>query len=48
MSGERPLIAHVMHRFDVGGLENGVANLVDNLPEFSHAIVALTAITPFR
>ena len=48
MNPARPLIVHVMHRFDVGGLENGVANLVDNLPEFRHAIVALTAITPFR
>ena len=46
----RPLIVHVIHRFDVGGLENGVANLVNSLPmqEYRHAIVALTAVTPFR
>jgi len=25
---ERPLIVHVVHRFSVGGLENGVVNLV--------------------
>ena len=25
----RPLVAHVVFRFDVGGLENGVANLIE-------------------
>jgi len=46
----RPLIVHVVYRFDVGGLENGVVNLVNRLPSdaYRHAIVALTAITDFR
>ncbi len=46
----RPLIAHVVYRFDVGGLENGVVNLVNRLPTdaFRHAIVSLTTITDFR
>lgn len=46
----RLLIAHVVYRFDVGGLENGVVNLVNRLPadRFRHAIVALTEITDFR
>ena len=46
----RPLVAHVVHRFDVGGLENGVANLIDRLPagEYRHAVVALTEVTAFR
>ena len=46
----RPLIAHVLFRFDVGGLENGVANLINRLPSerFRHAIVSLTEITDFR
>lgn len=46
----RPLIAHVVYRFDIGGLENGVVNLVNRLPEerFRHAIVALTEVTSFR
>jgi sugar transferase (PEP-CTERM/EpsH1 system associated) len=44
----RPLVAHVVYRFDVGGLENGVANLIDRLPDFRHAVVALTAVTSFR
>src|SRR5690606_37966646 len=39
-----PLIMHVVYRFSVGGLENGVVNLVNRLPgsEFRHVIVALT------
>ena len=42
----RPLVLHVLHRFAVGGLENGVVNLVNRLPERSwrHAIVALTDV----
>lgn len=46
----RPLIAHVMHRFDVGGLENGVVNLINHMPPdaYRHAVISLTAITDFR
>ena len=46
----RPLVAHVVYRFDVGGLENGVVNLVNRLPPecYRHAIIALTEITDFR
>lgn len=45
-----PLIAHVIFRFDVGGLENGLVNLINRLPagEFRHAIIALTEVTEFR
>ena len=46
----RPLIAHVVYRFDIGGLENGVVNLINRLPEdrYRHAVVALTEVTDFR
>ncbi|MBX6391830.1 MAG: TIGR03088 family PEP-CTERM/XrtA system glycosyltransferase [Burkholderiales bacterium] len=46
----RPLIVHVLHRFAVGGLENGVANLINRMPraKFRHAVVAMTEITDFR
>ena len=46
----RPLIAHVVFRFDIGGLENGVVNLINRLPEesYRHAIISLTEITDFR
>jgi len=47
---QRPLIAHVVFRFDVGGLENGVVNLINGLPResYRHAVVALTDVTDFR
>jgi sugar transferase (PEP-CTERM/EpsH1 system associated) len=46
----RPLIVHVVFRFDVGGLENGVVNLINRIPSdaYRHAIVSLTEITDFR
>lgn len=46
----RPLIAHVMFRFDTGGLENGIVNLINHMPEdrFRHVVVALTEVTDFR
>jgi sugar transferase (PEP-CTERM/EpsH1 system associated) len=46
----RPLVVHVVYRFDTGGLENGVVNLIDQLPAdaFRHAVVALTEVTDFR
>ena len=43
----RPLhIAHVVYSFRVGGLENGMVNLINRLPSdrFRHTIVALTDI----
>ncbi len=44
----RPLVAHVVYRFAMGGLENGVVNLINRLPaeRWRHAIVALTEIDP--
>lgn len=46
----RPLVVHVVYRFDIGGLENGLVNLINNLPVacYRHAVVALTGITDFR
>jgi sugar transferase (PEP-CTERM/EpsH1 system associated) len=46
----RPLVAHVIYRLAVGGLENGVVNLVNQMPvgEFRHAIVSLTDVTDFQ
>jgi sugar transferase (PEP-CTERM/EpsH1 system associated) len=46
----RPLVAHVLHRFDVGGLENGVVNLINRMPaeRFRHAVIALTEVGEFR
>lgn len=46
----RPLIAHVVFRFDTGGLENGVVNLINHMPadRYRHAIISLTEITSFK
>lgn len=37
-------LVHVIHRFDTGGMENGLVNLVNRLPanRFRHTIVPLT------
>ncbi len=44
----RPLIAHVLHRFAIGGLENGVVNLINHLPEdqFRHVVICVTDHDP--
>jgi sugar transferase (PEP-CTERM/EpsH1 system associated) len=44
----RPLrIAHVVPTLDVGGLENGLVNLVAALPEFAHAVVSMSPLGAF-
>jgi hypothetical protein len=50
MNDTRPLVVHVMHRFDTGGLENGIVNLINHMPEeaYRHTVVALTEITEFK
>jgi sugar transferase (PEP-CTERM/EpsH1 system associated) len=43
----KPLIAHVVYRFGVGGLENGVVNLINRMPSdrWRHAVVSLTDVS---
>lgn len=45
-----PLIAHVVHRLDTGGLENGLVNLINHLPwdRYRHAVISLTDYSGFR
>ena len=45
-----PVVVHVLHRFDYGGLENGVVNVVNALHDNDqvHVIVALTEATRFK
>jgi len=47
MNDSAPLLAHVVFRFGVGGLENGIVNLINQLPRdrWRHAIVSLTEIS---
>lgn len=41
---------HVVTRFDTGGLENGVVNLINHMPaqSYRHAVLSLTEVTDFR
>jgi sugar transferase (PEP-CTERM/EpsH1 system associated) len=45
-----PLVAHVIYRLDVGGLENGLVNLINRIPaeRFRHVIICLTDYSAFR
>ena len=46
----RPLVVHVIFRLDIGGLENGLINLINGLPDtdFRHAIVCIDEFTDYR
>lgn len=48
MNDSRPLIIHIVYSFDVGGLENGIVNLINRMPveRFRHMIVALAYCSP--
>jgi sugar transferase (PEP-CTERM/EpsH1 system associated) len=45
---DAPLVAHVIHRLDIGGLENGLVNLINRFPRdpYRHAIVCLAESNP--
>ena len=47
---DRIRIVHIIYRLDFGGMENGLANLINGLPadRFSHVILCLTEATDFR
>ncbi|MBK1706654.1 sugar transferase [Halochromatium glycolicum] len=48
-SAPPPLIVHVIHRLDVGGMENGLVNLLNRMPTeaYRHAIICMTDYTDF-
>ena len=52
ISGDKrpPLIVHIVHHFDTGGMENGMVNLFNALPaaRFRHAVICLTDFSNFR
>jgi sugar transferase (PEP-CTERM/EpsH1 system associated) len=45
-----PVIAHVIYQLAIGGLENGLVNVINRIPEdqYRHAIICLTDYTDFR
>jgi sugar transferase (PEP-CTERM/EpsH1 system associated) len=47
---KKPLIAHVLFRLGTGGLENGLVNLINTLPDdkYRHAVICMTTYTDFR
>lgn len=44
-----PHVVHVIYRLNIGGLENGLVNLINQMPEdqYRHSIVCLTDYTEF-
>ncbi|MBP9804768.1 MAG: TIGR03088 family PEP-CTERM/XrtA system glycosyltransferase [Candidatus Accumulibacter sp.] len=46
----RPVVAHVIFRLAVGGLENGVVNLINHMPvdAYRHVVISLTETTDFQ
>lgn len=50
MSDPRPLVAHLVYRFDTGGMENGMVNLFNHLPpeHYRHAVICQAGYGDFR
>ncbi len=50
MASPPPLIAHVIHHLWIGGLENGLINLINRIPEqrYRHAIICMDDFSDFR
>lgn len=46
----RPLVVHVLNRLTIGGLENGLVNLINTMDRqrFAHAIICIEYATDFR
>jgi len=49
-SNSLPLIVHVVHHLTIGGLENGLVNLINRLPQtdYRHVVVCLTDYSDFK
>jgi sugar transferase (PEP-CTERM/EpsH1 system associated) len=48
--GQSPLILHVIHHLVTGGMENGLVNLINTMPEtrYRHAIACIEDYSSFR
>jgi sugar transferase (PEP-CTERM/EpsH1 system associated) len=48
--GARPLIVHIIQHLSMGGLENGLVNIINHTPlgRYRHAIVCLSHYSEFR
>jgi sugar transferase (PEP-CTERM/EpsH1 system associated) len=49
IENHRPLVVHIINRFAIGGLENGLINLINHMPEdrYQHVIVCLANMTDY-
>ena len=49
-AGEAPLIVHLIHQLSVGGLENGLVNLINHMPpeRYRHVIICLKNASEFH
>ncbi|MFN0298881.1 MAG: TIGR03088 family PEP-CTERM/XrtA system glycosyltransferase [Burkholderiales bacterium] len=49
-TGAPPLVLHVIHNLSIGGLENGLVNLINTMPVsgYRHAIACIEAYSDFR
>lgn len=47
---ERPLVLHVIHHLVIGGMENGLVNLINHMPasQFRHAVACIEDYSDFR
>lgn len=43
----KPLVVHLIYRLGMGGLENGLVNLVNHMPAYRHTIVTLKSGNDF-
>lgn len=50
MSDDRPLLMHVIHHLVIGGMENGLVNLINHLPhdKYRHVVVCVEDYSDFR
>jgi sugar transferase (PEP-CTERM/EpsH1 system associated) len=51
MAGDtRPLVVHIIQQLSMGGLENGLINLINTMPasRYRHAVVCLAGYSEFR
>jgi len=50
MIDHRPLVVHVIHHLVIGGMENGLVNLINHLPhdELRHAVLCIEDYSDFR
>jgi len=47
---QRPLVMHVIHHLVIGGMENGLVNLINHMPEerYAHVCVCIEDFSSFR